>query len=505
VALKLYDLNELSDGPCRERFFREARALCGLDHKNICGFRSYGVWNEVPYFSMELVEGKSLEALLRERGRLTCEETRDIGVQACDALQAAHEQGILHRDLKPANLLVEADGCLKVIDFGLASFSAQQDVQQMKLTKTGLIVGSVLYMSPEQAEAQTLTPASEVYSLGCVLYQCLAGKPPFWADSALGLLNAHCNDKLPAFKRELNVQPALDKVLRKAMAKDPRSRYQTMAEFRKALLQAHNTFAAKPKWALYLTALGVTVVAVLVFSSMLVKVSKTKTDGTGIDPEVVRLARDVGEDIRLNRRSALEKDVEHAQSLLRSDQSLMNKAVITMEVAKVLFQLQRNGESETAAKAAATMFTQLHCDDFALDCRLIEASCSAAQYNHKLALERFLKCAETSRTMGRRQKIEALTKLADQYYRMKVYGQAEPVARRLVDLAEQESGSGSTEYWVQCYRLGQMLHASRKDDEARLVLQKFVDWQNAHHVSDLEKLSTFARAAIDTMPASTAR
>ncbi|MGW0821620.1 serine/threonine-protein kinase [Streptomyces sp. NPDC002845] len=221
VAVKLL-LPQDSDPTAASRFRLEAQTAGRLNHPHVVGVLDFGAFEDRLFLVMELVEGPSLARVLSGSGPLPADRVAQIAAQAAAGLAAAHRQGIVHRDIKPANLLLDADGTLKIGDFGIARFL---DDPGAALTATGQIVGTSLYLAPERALGQTAGPASDLYSLGCVLYQLLTGLPPFHADTAVAILHQHL-DAAPVPPRELSVAlpPAFENYLLGLLAKQPENR-----------------------------------------------------------------------------------------------------------------------------------------------------------------------------------------------------------------------------------------------------------------------------------------
>ncbi|MGW0989934.1 serine/threonine-protein kinase [Streptomyces sp. NPDC002486] len=222
VALKLL-LPQDTDPTAASRFRLEAQTAGRLNHPNVVGVLDFGEYDNRLYLVMELVEGDSLAGVLAGSGALPAERVARLAAQASAGLAAAHAQGIVHRDVKPANLLLDAAGTLKIGDFGIARFL---DDPGAALTATGQIIGTGLYLAPERALGKPAGPASDMYSLGCVLYQLLSGRPPFEADTAVALLHQHL-DSAPVPPRELGVAglpPAFENYLLGLLAKQPGER-----------------------------------------------------------------------------------------------------------------------------------------------------------------------------------------------------------------------------------------------------------------------------------------
>ena len=221
VAVKLLSAVHAGDEQFRARFRGEARYAAALSHPGIARVFDYGESSPLggPYLVMELVNGEPLSEILERVGRLSPDVTLDIVSQAARALDAAHQAGIVHRDIKPGNLLVMADGTTKITDFGIAKAHAAQAVN---LTATGIVMGTALYVSPEQATGPPLTGASDVYSLGVVAYECLTGQPPFVADQPLTIAIMHKHNPVPPLPPDVP-RPVGDLVL-SMLAKTPEGR-----------------------------------------------------------------------------------------------------------------------------------------------------------------------------------------------------------------------------------------------------------------------------------------
>ncbi|MET7488717.1 serine/threonine-protein kinase [Streptomyces sp. NPDC005538] len=221
VAVKLLHAQN-SEPTAAARFRLEAQTAGRLNHPHVVGVLDFGEQEGRLFLVMELVAGDSLSRVLAQAGSLAPEKVARIAAQSAAGLAAAHEQGIVHRDIKPGNLLLDAEGDLKIGDFGIAQFMNDPGGA---LTATGQIVGTSLYIAPERALGQPAGPPSDVYSLGCVLYQLLIGRPPFHAGSAIAVLHHHL-DTAPVPPRELGVTlpPAFENYLLGLLAKRPEDR-----------------------------------------------------------------------------------------------------------------------------------------------------------------------------------------------------------------------------------------------------------------------------------------
>jgi eukaryotic-like serine/threonine-protein kinase len=230
VAVKYLKREYADDEGARTRFLNEARSAAALLHPGIATVFDFGeseVEDGLPFLVMEYVDGQALSALLAE-GPLDPERARDLVRQAADALAVAHGTGLVHRDVKPGNLLVTSDDTVKITDFGIARAG-----DGLALTETGQLIGTPSYLSPEQAEGQVATSASDVYALGVVLFECLAGRRPFEADTPVAVALAHVREQVPDLPA--GVPDDLAAVVHRALAKDPDERYPDAGAFAAAL------------------------------------------------------------------------------------------------------------------------------------------------------------------------------------------------------------------------------------------------------------------------------
>jgi eukaryotic-like serine/threonine-protein kinase len=228
VALKFLHERFAQDEQFVERFRREAQAAAGLQHANVVGVYDRGEWEGRHWIAMEYVEGASLKDLI-QRG-LEIGEALEIIRQILAGARFAHERGIIHRDLKPHNVLVDAEGRARVADFGIARAGASE------ITQTGSVLGTAQYLSPEQAQGMETTAASDLYSIGVILYEALTGRVPFEGDSPVAVALKQVSEQpRPPSELNPNVSPALDAVVLKALAKDPADRFTSAQEFIHAL------------------------------------------------------------------------------------------------------------------------------------------------------------------------------------------------------------------------------------------------------------------------------
>lgn len=240
VAIKLLNQDRAVTDEAWKRFQQEAHATSALDHANIVRIYDFNVCEDHgPYLVMDLIEGEPLSSLIARKGALDPQFVADIMIQVADGLQHAHEKGIVHRDLKPSNILVSAEvgqtPRASIVDFGIAKLQ-NTSLDDLKLTKTGEVFGSPLYMSPEQCLAMPLDKRSDIYSLGCVMYEALTGVPPFRGKNFGETVIKHTKEAPPAFAADLQIPNPLKKIVFCALEKQPADRYQSMAAVKKEIL-----------------------------------------------------------------------------------------------------------------------------------------------------------------------------------------------------------------------------------------------------------------------------
>src|SRR5919112_720255 len=233
VAIKMLHRRFSRDQEFVERFRREASAAAGLQHPNVVSVFDRGEYDGTYYIAMEYLPGKTLREVLREEAPLDQLRAIDYTIQILQAAAFAHRRGVVHRDFKPHNVMVGPDGRLKVTDFGIARAGASE------MTETGSIMGTAQYLSPEQAQGHAVTAASDLYSIGVMLYEMLAGRLPFEGDSAVSVALKHLSEPpTPISQLRPDVSPALESVVMAALAKDPAHRWQSADDFAEALQAA---------------------------------------------------------------------------------------------------------------------------------------------------------------------------------------------------------------------------------------------------------------------------
>lgn len=251
VAVKILPAELVADDKTRKRFLREAQLASALDHPNICTIYEINEDRGLHFIVMQFLEGKRLKQMVRGRA-LELESALSIAVQLADALAAAHERGVIHRDVKATNVIVNERGQAKILDFGLAKATTNTigDHSVMELTQAGVPFGTAGYMSPEQARGGTIDARSDVFSLGVVIYEMVAGRLPFQGKSSVDVMHAVIHDPLPPLSHVNPTLPErLQQILDKATAKNVSSRYQTMRDFQgdlKQLLRAVQMQGGQP-------------------------------------------------------------------------------------------------------------------------------------------------------------------------------------------------------------------------------------------------------------------
>lgn len=232
VAIKILKDEYMGDPGFLERFRAEARHAALVNHEGIANVFDYGEEQGSAYIVMELVPGEPLSAIIEGEGRLPADRVLGIVAQTATALQAAHDAGLVHRDIKPGNLLITPEGRVKITDFGIARIA-----DQVPLTATGQVMGTVQYLAPEQASGHTATPATDIYSLGVVAYECLAGKRPFTGESQVAIAMAQINDAPPPLPAD--VPEPVQRLVLACLAKDPSDRPGSAAKLAQAAAALH--------------------------------------------------------------------------------------------------------------------------------------------------------------------------------------------------------------------------------------------------------------------------
>jgi beta-lactam-binding protein with PASTA domain/predicted Ser/Thr protein kinase len=230
VAVKLLHERFAQDEEFVERFRREASSAAGLSHANIVSVYDRGEWGDTYYIAMEYLDGRSLDSIVREEAPLAPERAIEITEQVLRAARFAHSRGVVHRDLKPHNVIIDGEGRVKVTDFGIARAGASE------ITQTGSIMGTARYLSPEQAQGQAVSPRSDLYAVGIMLYELLTGTVPFEGDSVVAIALRHLSEPpRPPSSLVPTISPSLDAIVMRALAKGPAQRFADADEFLAAL------------------------------------------------------------------------------------------------------------------------------------------------------------------------------------------------------------------------------------------------------------------------------
>ncbi|MGB3482769.1 MAG: Stk1 family PASTA domain-containing Ser/Thr kinase [Mycobacterium sp.] len=241
VAVKVLRADLARDPSFYLRFRREAQNAAALNHPAIVAVYDTGeaemASGPLPYIVMEYVDGVTLRDIVHTDGPMPTKRAIEVIADACQALNFSHQHGIIHRDVKPANIMISKTGAVKVMDFGIARALADST----SVTQTAAVIGTAQYLSPEQAKGDPVDARSDVYALGCVLYEILTGEPPFVGDSPVAVAYQHVReDPVPPSTRHSDISPELDAVVLKALAKNPDNRYQSAAEMRSDLVRVHS-------------------------------------------------------------------------------------------------------------------------------------------------------------------------------------------------------------------------------------------------------------------------
>ena len=233
VAIKTLKPNYVNQEKFVDRFRREAQTAANLNHPNIVQIFDWGIEDE-PYFVMEYIEGNTLTSIISGNRTVGLNDILYIGSQVANGLKEAHKRGLVHRDIKPGNLMITPDGKVKVTDFGIVSLQNEES----DITKTGAVLGTASYISPEQAQGKPVSFESDLYSLGTVLYELIAGKPPFTGDSPIATATKHLTDKpekLSNYRKD--IPKALENAILKLLEKRPSDRFKSAEDLRALLLQ----------------------------------------------------------------------------------------------------------------------------------------------------------------------------------------------------------------------------------------------------------------------------
>jgi serine/threonine protein kinase len=243
VALKVLRSDLAGRHDLARRFLSEIKLARRVGHRNVCRVFEYGEDGRIRYIAMEFVDGVTLRQMIRRQGRLSLTEGFEAAIQVASGLEAIHEHGVVHRDLKSANIMRDARGVFKIMDFGVAK---EWSLESVDATATGVVIGSIEYMSPEQATGVKVDARSDVYSLGIVIYETFTGSVPFKIETPIAAIMKHIHEQPPLDGVE-GLPPVLVPVLRRALAKTPGDRYATAGEMLAALGEARSKSALSPR------------------------------------------------------------------------------------------------------------------------------------------------------------------------------------------------------------------------------------------------------------------
>ena len=234
VAIKTLKPSYLENENFVTRFKREAQTAANLNHPNIVQIFDWGVEENEPYFVMEFIEGTTLSTVISKNKKINITDVLHIGAQVSSALQAAHESNLVHRDIKPGNIMITPNGKIKVTDFGIVSIQNEDS----DMTKSGTILGTANYISPEQAQGTSVSSKSDLYSLGIVMYEMLSGRTPFIGETPISIATQHLTEKpRPLIELVENIPSGIDKIILKLLNKKPESRFKSAEDLRAALIQ----------------------------------------------------------------------------------------------------------------------------------------------------------------------------------------------------------------------------------------------------------------------------
>ena len=233
VAIKTLKPNYVEQEKFVERFKREAQTAANLNHPNIVQIFDWGIGDE-PFFVMEYIEGNTLTSIIANKRTISMNDILFIGAQVSSGLQAAHSKGLVHRDIKPGNIMITPEGKVKVTDFGIVSLQNEES----DITKTGSILGTASYISPEQAQGKPVSKESDLYSLGTVLYELISGRPPFEGDTPIATATKHITDKPEKLSTyRANIPKGIENAVLKLLHKYPKDRFKNAEDLRAVLLQ----------------------------------------------------------------------------------------------------------------------------------------------------------------------------------------------------------------------------------------------------------------------------
>lgn len=516
IALKVLHPHRLIDDDVKQRFLREAQALSKLCHVNIVTVYHLQLSKgALPYLAMELIDGVSLRKQLAA-GKMPVHRVLKIAEQLCSALCCMHEFEIIHRDLKPENIMLlpkpEPD-TVKIIDFGLVKVDANSE---QKLTETGLLIGSVNYMSPEQCEGKKADVRSDIYALAVCMYEMLSGEPPFTAENSIGVMYKHINLQAPElrFKTGELVHPAIQKFIGKGLEKDPALRFQTAAEMSEALskLGEHlagdvptNAASAKPLGGRPLVWLSTVILCAIVCTFIWNQIHQSQLHSSDTEQKKYRFENLLKHELKTSvlthsadhseetKRLVDEAKVyvihgksEEAERLLKRALAMNEKALRPnqAEMSAIYFHLatcyeQQNkfADAESLLKQALTNREKVlgpdNTDVAAIVLQL--ANCYAWQGKYASAeqlYKRSIKIMEKAVGPNDSSVGIALSKLGECYNKQGKYEMSEPLLKRAMAIDEEVLGPDSLQEYGALYSLAQCSEHKGNFAEAELLFRR---------------------------------
>ena len=305
VAIKFLREEYIDDPEFTRQFQKEAKAVAKLSHQNIVNIYDFGEQEEQTYLIMEYVEGQTLKEIIREHGALPVEQVLDYGIQICQGLIQAHNQHIVHKDIKPHNIMIDKHGIVKVTDFGIA-----QAANNLTITRNKGIMGSAHYFSPEQAKGEIVDYATDIYSLGVVLYEMVTGKVPFTGENPVSVALKHIQNKPESItKYGKDIPQELERIIFKAMEKNPAYRFSNMKQMMEALIDLQASLNGR--------------------NELIIQVPKTKTSEETLTDHR-RVTADYYDETRIHNEVIVEKEVKNKQNKSKKKVNIGNLVVLTL-------------------------------------------------------------------------------------------------------------------------------------------------------------------------------
>lgn len=562
LAIKVLLPHLMANPLSLQRFQVEAQAASSLSHPNLITTHDFGITQDGrPYLVMELLDGQSLSEILKEEKRLPVDRAVPIFIQISDALAHAHGKGVLHRDLKPSNVLVSTTDngidFVRLLDFGIAKMLPQEGAESMGLTQTGEVFGSPNYMSPEQCQGLKVDARADVYSMGCLMYEILTGRPPLVGDNIMDTLLKQMNDPPQSFKSvdpNLNIPQQMELIVFKALAKDPNDRYssaQALGEALRAfqqnvtvLLFKHiqnrwqmakfkiRPFKKREKKMLIFTAivsiLFLAVAGKLLSSYLEINVPTVSGSNKIFMPEVA--PRPTG---RLEQESLFESDLHHQERMLQENPNSPAYDQYTRSLADQADTYVNNGHIQEAANRYRNLADLLNKNDGkaskpakTITEKLADCLFKLGQYKEAAVLyEELLSYVHSAGEDTHMQTNDLRLKLATSLYAQRRYTEAAPVFERALRALGEGNQFDNPDYAITCARLAdcyrqrslwteaitQYEHASRAyenllQNESYAANQKnigrtaIVDYYRAYCLLKLDKLDEAAKAYKTAIP-----